>query len=56
VIPLPFTFRLLAKRDVEAALAQPMAPIEDTPAPARPAPEIFAPVPKSLRESAELPL
>jgi phosphatidylglycerophosphate synthase len=45
--------RVLAKRDAEAP-PRPIEP-EPEPEPVR-APEIFAPVPKALRESAELPL
>lgn len=48
-------YRLLAKRDADAPPAQ--EPIEEEPEPVQVrAPEIFAPVPKALRESAELPL
>jgi CDP-diacylglycerol--glycerol-3-phosphate 3-phosphatidyltransferase len=53
-------YRILAKRDAERfANAPPSAPVEEPvvakPEPVR-TPEIFAPVPKALRESAELPL
>lgn len=47
-------YRVLAKRDAER-IAAPAAPIVAAP-PAKVQPEIFAPVPKALRESAELPL
>jgi phosphatidylglycerophosphate synthase len=51
-------YRVLAKRDAEL-LAKTPAPVPEPivakPEPVR-SPEIFAPVPKALRESAELPL
>ncbi len=52
-------YRLLAIRDAEKLAKTPAVaePIVTKPEPVRaPGPEIFAPVPKSLRESAELPL
>jgi len=52
-------YRVLSKRDVEQRAKSPSVPspepIVAKPEPVR-APEIFAPVPKALRESAELPL
>jgi len=53
-------YRVLAKRDAARFAAAPIVttaaePIVAKPEPVR-SPEIFAPVPKSLRESAELPL
>ena len=50
--------RALAKRDAEKLVAK-VAPVAAKTEPkivAKPEPEIFAPVPKALRESAELPL
>jgi phosphatidylglycerophosphate synthase len=56
-------YRALAKRDAAKYAAAPApAPVvavkspEPKPVAAKPEPEIFAPVPKALRESAELPL
>jgi phosphatidylglycerophosphate synthase len=47
-------YRVLAKRDADAPPTPPEPVVEDEPEVH--APEIFAPVPKALRESAELPL
>jgi phosphatidylglycerophosphate synthase len=49
-------YRILSKRDADNVVAAKKAKVVEEPAKDAVTPEIFAPIPKSLRESAELPL